>query len=358
MAAIGQGLDAIDTPALVVDLDILDRNLARMAGFFASRACRLRPHFKSHKCVALARRQLAAGQTSGITCAKLAEAEVLVAGGARDVLIANQVVGERKAWRLAELNRRAMVRCAVDAVESVVALGAAARTAGVVIPVLVEVDVGMGRCGVLPGKPAIELATRVAATPGLRFDGLQGYEGHVVCLPDPTERATRTRAALAPLIETRRALAAASLPAALVSSGGTGTYDITGALEGIDEVQCGSYALMDTAYAKIRPEFDVARWVLATVISVRGNQAVVDVGVKGLGNEFGLPQVAGHPGATARYVAEEHVPFEGLTARVGDRVRVIPSHGCTTNNLYRCMWVVQRDRIVDVWAIEGSGCLE
>jgi D-serine deaminase-like pyridoxal phosphate-dependent protein len=216
----------------------------------------------------------------------------------------------------------------------------------------------MGRCGVPPGEPARALARAVARADGLRFDGLQGYEGHVVTLRDAAERARRTREALAPLVATRKAIEEDGIPVAIVSSGGTGTYDTTGRIDGIDEVQCGSYALMDSAYTAVRPEFEVARWILATVISARDDCAVVDVGAKGIGGEFGPPAVDGVPGAVARYVAEEHVPFDGLTARVGEKVRLVPSHGCTTQNLYRRMFVCRNDRVEDTWAIEGSGCLE
>jgi D-serine deaminase-like pyridoxal phosphate-dependent protein len=355
---IGLPVSAISTPASVVDLDRLEQNLRCMSDYFAARPCKLRPHFKSHKCVELARRQLAAGSCSGITCAKLSEAEQLAAGGITDILIANQVVGPDKAHRLAALNRKATVRCAVDSLDNARELAVAARETCARIPVLVEVDVGMKRCGVSPGAPALKLAQEIVRLPELRFDGLQGYEGHVVALPDRNERTQRTREALTPLIETRRLIERAGVPVAIVSSGGTGTYDITGNIKGIDEVQCGSYALMDGSYARVRPEFVVARWILATVISSHAGWSVVDVGVKGLGCEFGPPIVAGCPGAKARYTAEEHTPFDGLAAKVGDKVRLIPSHGCTTQNLYRTMWVTRGDKIVDVWPIEGAGCLE
>jgi D-serine deaminase-like pyridoxal phosphate-dependent protein len=355
---IGKPAEAIVTPALVLDPEVLEANLALMADWFRGRPCRVRPHFKGHKCVTVAHRQLAAGSIAGITCAKLAEAEQCVAGGVRDVLIANQVVGKEKTRRLAALNRDATVRVAVDSRENTAALGEAARAADVTIGVLVEVDIGMARCGVRPGPEALALAEVVTTTDGLRFDGLQGYEGHAVMIPDPEERRRRVVEAMGPLIETRRALEEAGMPVRIVSSGGTGTYDITGEIEGIDEVQAGSYALMDAAYKKVRPEFAVARTVLTTVISVQDGYVVADVGSKGLGCEFGPPSVAGHPEAEATKVSEEHVKIVGLRAEVGHQVALIPSHGCTTNNLYRKMYVVKDGRIEDVWPIEGSGCVE
>jgi D-serine deaminase-like pyridoxal phosphate-dependent protein len=355
---LGQPIGSIATPAPVVDLDLLEQNLRHMAAYFADRPCKLRPHFKSHKCVELARRQLAAGACTGITCAKLAEAEQLAAGGIRDILIANQVVGADKARRLAALNRHAIVRCAVDSLENALLLSGVATAAGVRIPVLLEVDIGMKRCGVPPGAPALELARELCRLPGLRFDGLQAYEGHVVDLPDPEERRRRTGDAVAQVIETRRELERAGLPVTMVSGGGTGTYDITGDLAGMDEVQCGSYALMDWMYARVRDEFVVARWILATIVSSHPGYAVADVGAKGLGCEWGKPLVAGRPEAVARSVSEEHTTFDGLRADVGDTVRLVPSHGCTTQNLYRRMWIERGGTIVDVWDIEGAGCLE
>jgi D-serine deaminase-like pyridoxal phosphate-dependent protein len=355
---LGKKVDALPSPALVVDVAGLDANLRLLADYFAPRPAKLRPHFKSHKCVTLARRQLAAGSAVGITCAKLAEAEVLVAGGVTDVLIANQVVSLAKARRLAALNRRATVRAAVDCPAQVAELGAAARELGVEIGLLVEVDLGMKRCGVAPGAATLELARLVARTPGLRCDGLQGYEGHIVTLPDVDERRRRTVAAMTELVQCRQLLESNGVTCPIVSGGGTGTYDITGNVPGVDEVQAGSYALMDAAYHKIRPEFACCRWVAATVISATEGRAVADVGVKGMGCDFGTPRVLEFPTAEIPYVAEEHTPLRNVTATVGQRVRLIPSHGCTTNNLHRHMWISRAGIVKDLWPIEGSGCLE
>lgn len=355
---LGKPVEALPSPALVVDIGGLDANLKRLAEYFADRPAKLRPHFKSHKCVTLARRQLAAGSAVGITCAKLSEAEALVAGGVVDVLIANQVVSPAKARRLATLNRLATVRAAVDSPANVAELGAAAARRGVEIGVLLEVDLGMQRCGVPPGTPVLELARRVAATPGLRLDGLQGYEGHLVTLPDVEERRRRTVEAMTELVRCRQLLEAAGLPCPIVSGGGTGTYDITGTVAGVDEVQAGTYALMDVFYHKIRPEFACCRWVLATVISATDGRAVADVGTKGMGCDFGPPRAIEFPEAEIPYVAEEHTPLRNVTATVGQRVRLVPSHGCTTNNLHRRLWVARDGVVEDVWPIEGSGCLE
>lgn len=358
----GKALAEVDTPALLLDADALRANLDRMAAFFANRPSKLRPHFKSHKCTRIARLQMQAGAV-GITCAKLGEAEVVVEAGIRGILIANQIVGRLKIARLVELAKRAEPIVAVDSVENVQMLSDAARAAGVTLGALVEVDIGMHRCGVQPGRPALELARRVASLPGLRFEGLQGYEGHVVDLRDEAERTEKTRAALASLVETRRLIEQSGLRVNIVSGGGTGTYTITGDYPGVDEVQAGSYAAMDWWYSDIRPEFRQAMSILVTVISRPApDLAIIDVGRKGVGAEFGPPRIKDLPGAeVARFGSEEHTAIRlrsASTLGIGDRLEIIPSHGCTTSNLYREFIVHRKGTVMDIWPIEGSGRLQ
>jgi D-serine deaminase-like pyridoxal phosphate-dependent protein len=353
----GKAVIELPTPSMVADIAAIDANLARMDGFFAGSGCKLRPHFKSHKCVTLARRQMEYSNTVGITCAKLSEAEQLVMGGVQDILIANQVIGRDKTARIAEMNRKATVRVAVDSNLGVEQLSDAARKAGVTIGVFIEIDIGMNRGGIQPGKPVLDLAEMISGKPGLRFDGLQSYEGHIITLADYDERKRRVEQDMNPVIETKKLLEQKRIKS-IVSSGGTGTYDITGNIEGIDELQCGSYVLMDSAYKKIRPEFDNARYVLATVISDQPESKTVDVGLKGMGAEYGMPEVMAYPEAESLGFAEEHLKFEKLKANLGEKIRIIPPHGCTTNNLYDWMWITRDDIIEDVWPIEGRGCLE
>jgi D-serine deaminase-like pyridoxal phosphate-dependent protein len=353
----GRPVIELPTPSIVADIEAIDANLARMDGFFAGPGSKLRPHFKSHKCVTLAKRQMSHPNTVGITCAKLSEAEQLVRGGINDVLIANQVIGMDKTDRIAEMNRQAIVRVAVDSKLGIEQLSASARKAGVTIGVLIEIDIGMNRGGVQPGKPVLDLAEIISRAPGVHFEGIQSYEGHIVTLEDYDERKRRVEQDLKPVIESKKQLEQKGFHV-IISSGGTGTYDITGNIEGIDELQCGSYVLMDSAYKKIRPEFENARYVLATVISDRHESKTVDVGLKGMGAEYGTPEVIGHPEAEYLGFAEEHLRFKKLKANLGEKIRLIPPHGCTTNNLYSKMWITRNDIIEDVWAIEGHACLE
>lgn len=366
---IGRPIADLDTPALLLDYDLMQGNLQRMAGYFRGKPAQLRPHFKNHKCTTLARMQLAAGSAVGITCAKLAEAEVLVNAGVSDILIANQVVGANKCLRLAAIARRALIRVAVDCMEQARAIAEAATSVSSTVGLLVEVDIGMARCGVEPGKPALELARQMAKLQGVRFDGLQAYEGHLVATAGREERRASTTRDVALAVETRRLIERSGIPVAVISGGSTSTYDITGGIEGIDEVQAGTYATMDHMYKQLAPDFGLAMSVLARVISRPGDRAILDVGLKGLGHEFGDPAPRcllsadtgfKPPAGLGCRLSEEHCTVTGPVPawKVGDAVELIPSHSCTTSALYRRFIVHSAGRVVDVWPIEGAGMLE
>lgn len=306
--------------------------------------------------------QMEAGAV-GMTCAKLGEAEVLADAGIRDILIANEIVGPLKIGRLIALCARANPMVAVDSPDNIRMLSTHAAAADVTLRVLVEVDIGMGRCGVTPGQPAADLAALVASLPGLKFEGLQGYEGHCVDLRDAGERARQARASIELLVNTRRLIERAGLKVRIVSGGGTGTYDINGNTDGIDEVQAGSYAAMDWWYTDIRPEFRQAMSILTTVVSHNKSRiAIIDVGRKGVGAEWGPPRLKNSAdGRVLSYTSEEHMTIEFADDRkinVGDRIEIIPSHGCTTCNLYREFVVHQNGGVIDTWPIEGNGKLQ
>jgi D-serine deaminase-like pyridoxal phosphate-dependent protein len=230
--------------------------------------------------------------------------------------------------------------------------------AGVTIGVLVEVDVGMKRCGVPGGQPVFDLARFIERSRGVRFDGLQAYEGHVVTTPEFAERRQKVLESMENVRQSKELLEGSGIACPIVSGGGTGTYQITGNLPWFNEIQAGSYALMDCSYKKVTPEFQNALSIFCTVISAADGYAVADAGLKAMGNEFGLPVVMNAPEAKARGVAEEHLPVDGLKAAVGDKIRVIPSHGCTTCNLHRRMWILRGATLEESWPIEASGLLE
>ena len=356
-------LAEIPTPALVVDLAAMDRNIKRMADFFAGGSCRVRPHFKAHKTPAIAKRQLAAGSCSGLTCATVGEAEVVVDEGLTDdVLIANQVVGPGKAVRVAKLAKSCDMKVAVDSEFGLNDLAQAARAASVDIGVLVDVNVGLPRCGIAPGASALELAKLIDSTDGVTLRGMMGYEGHVVGIEDRAEREPRATKAMGRLLESVKMVREAGLPCEIVSAGGTGTYDITGGMEGVTEIQAGSYALMDTAYAKLDIPFEKAFSVLGTVLSrPRPDQCAADCGHKATTQDHGNPDVKGIDGASVMFLSDEHatiaLPPESTIA-VGDPIELWPSHIDPTINLHDVMYAVENDEVVEVWPISARGYLE
>jgi D-serine deaminase-like pyridoxal phosphate-dependent protein len=348
----------IPTPALVVDVAALDRNIRRMADFFSAGPCRLRPHFKAHKTPEIARRQLAAGSCTGLTCATVSEAEV-AAAFCDDLLIANEPIGPGKCGRVAVLAGRVRTTIAVDSTAGLQAISTAARAAGVTVGVLVDLNVGQMRCGVLPGGAAVELAKQAAGAAGVELRGVMGYEGHVVSLPDRAERESRTRAAMAGLVDTAAMVRAAGLPCAIVSAGGTGTYDISGRIGGITEIQAGSYALMDTDYGRLDVPFEQAFWALGTVVSrPEAGRCVADCGHKSMTKDHGLPSVRGVAGASVVSLNDEHatiaIPADSPLA-VGDRVFLRPSHTDPTMNLHDVIYALEGERVVGVWPVAARG---
>ncbi len=354
-------LHEITTPALIIDLPAMQRNIRRMAEFFAEGPCKLRPHFKAHKTPEIARRQLAAGSCTGLTCATVGEAEV-AAAFCDDILIANQVIGADKCARVAALARNVDIKIAVDSEAGVDQIAAAAVATGATVGVVVDVAVGMPRCGVAPGEPALALARRVADTSGVQLRGLMGYEGHVVGIEERAARAAGAAAAMARLTSTAALLRDSGLPCDIVSAGGTGTYDITGRAEGVSEIQAGSYVLMDTAYAKLDIPFEKAFCVLGTVVSrPRPGLCVTDSGHKACTEDHGNPAVRDLEGAIVLFLSDEHaiisVPADSRLA-IGHRIQLWPSHIDPTINLHDVFYVLDGETVVDIWPIAARGYLE
>jgi D-serine deaminase-like pyridoxal phosphate-dependent protein len=352
----GAMLEALDSPQLLIDLDTLDGNLRRMQQALAGRGIDLRAHFKSLKCAGLAK-YLAQRGVTRFLCAKLNEAEVLADAGLTDLFIANQIVGPIKLERLARLAGRAHVRVCVDDAANIEALARVCQSHGCRIGVLIEVDIGMGRCGVEPGEPALKLARLVKQNAGLEFIGLQGYDGHLQMVPDAAERQARAEAGLDRLLATRQLIERAGLPVPVVTGAGTGTWEFAAAHPAITEIQPGSFLLMDCAYHAVRPEFGCALSILATVVSRRPGWYVLDAGSKAISKDFGTPAIKGRPHDRVAKLAEEHtrVDTDHAGIHIGDRFEVIPAHCCATMNLHRACVAVRDGRIEAFWPIEASG---
>jgi len=357
---IGMPREEIDTPVLLVDLDDLEYNIEKMAEHFRTTDKVLRPHSKSHKTPAIAHKQLAAGAI-GITCAKLGEAETMADAGINDILIANEVVGPKKIARLMRLAQRCDIMVAVDSSANLDDLDAAAQAQSVQPRVLVEVNIGHNRCGAQPGENTVALARRATAAQNLHFAGIMGYEGHVVDLEDETEREEGARQCLQRLVDARADIEAVGIDVGICSSSATGDYYISTSFAGITEVQAGSYALMDAAYARLGLGFKNALSVLTTIAN-RPNeeQVITDAGLKTLTPEHGFPLVKGRPDLECHALSEEHGRLRALAGPctdlgVGDLLEFIPGHGCTTVNLHDYLYVIRDGHLVEVWPVAARG---
>ena len=355
----------IETPALIVDLPAMERNLEKMASFFEGVEATLRPHVKVHKATPiLAHMQLEAGGAQGVTCAKLAEAEILAAAGIKDILIANQIVGARKIERLANLAAYSEVIVAVDSKENVDQLSQAAQRKGVEIRILVEVNVGNNRCGVEPREPALALSKTVDQSKGLKYMGIMGYDGHCSFAVEASERPACAQETNNLLADTRGFIEDAGLPLQIVSGGGTHTYDIAGTTPGVTEVQAGTYLLMDTAFKESGVDFECTLSILSSVVSRppwsgAENLAIIDVGRKGMDTYWGLPEVKQPDGATLFSIPQEHgrLDLKGASRdlKAGDKVQLHVRDANGTVNLYDKFYAIRDERVEAVWDIPARG---
>lgn len=366
-ARVGMRLEEIDTPALLLDLEASERNLARLSRSLTGTGVRARPHAKSHKCPEIARRQVAHGAV-GVCCQKVSEAEVLVNGGMNDVLVSNEVVGRSKLERLAALAQRARIGVCVDDAANIADVNDAARAHGVTLNVLVEINVGSNRCGTDAGAPAVTLARAVARCSHLRFAGLQAYHGAAQHLRTPLARAEAIGAAVEKVRHTVTLLKADGLPADVVTGAGTGTYMLEAGSGVYNEVQPGSYVFMDADYgrnldstgAPIK-DFDHSLFILATVMShPTATRAILDVGLKAHSVDSGMPLVHAIPGATYVKAADEHGVLElsdPARLALGQKIRLIPGHCDPTVNLHDWLVCLRADRVEAIWRIAGRGAL-
>jgi len=375
-ARIGDLIEDIDTPALIIDLDAFERNIARMAEKVASmdaarratggRALRLRAHAKTHKSPDIAIRQIQAGAV-GVCVQKVAEAEALVDGGVTDVLVSNEVVGRSKLARLAALAGRATLAVCVDHPDNALALSEAMVQAGASIDVLVEIDVGAGRCGVPPGEAAASLAQRVSQLPGLRFAGLQAYHGSAQHYRTPQERQSAIDSAVAKSSATCAMIEALGIPVPRITGAGTGTFELEGTSGVYDELQAGSYIFLDADYARNQAAegstfgvFEHSLFLLATVMSRPvPERAVCDAGHKASSSDSGYPTVPDIEGAAYVGASDEHgvlrLDRPEVALAIGDKVRLIPGHCDPTVNLHDWFVGVRNGRVETLWPVSGRG---
>lgn len=359
---VGLPLDQIDTPALLVDLPALDRNIAVMAEATSSRGVNWRPHAKAHKSPAIAHRLLNAGAI-GVTCAKLGEAEVFAASGVRDILIANEVVGPIKARRLAALATYCDIIVAVDSFENARMLDAAAIAQGSRPRVVIEVDSGMTRAGVLPGEPAVALAQELAAMQGLRFAGLMSWEGHTLGVNPLAARQEAIREALSGVIATAESIRQAGVPVEIVSVGGTGTFLTSRELGGVTEVQAGGGIWGDRFYRDLAVPVEPALSIMVTVTSRPApDRIIVDAGRKTVDPSNVTPEVVGVEGVSRVALSAEHgtisLDLADDTICVGDRLHLHVGYSDQAIHLHENLILVQDDRVVALWPTLTRGKLQ
>jgi 3-hydroxy-D-aspartate aldolase len=364
----GMREDEIDTPALLIDLDAFEANLDTMAALLAPTSVKLRAHAKTHKSPVIARLQIARGAIGQCT-QKVAEAETLAWGGIDDILVSNEVVGAAKLARLAALNTIAQVAVCADHPAHVAAIEAAARDAGRRLTVLVEIDVGGGRCGLQPGTEAVELARAIAASPHLRFGGLQAYHGGAQHLRRPEQRRDAIAGAVEGARRTVEQLRQYGLDCPIVGGAGTGTFPYEAASGVYTEMQAGSYVFMDADYGRNLDAaggpvgtFRQSLFVFATVISAPvPGRAVVDAGHKAVAVDSGLPLVWGHPDINCVSASDEHMKMEfGSDTQapvVGEKLRLVPGHCDPTVARYDWYVGVRGGRVECLWPIVARGAL-
>jgi len=366
-ATVGMHLSEVDTPALILDLDALEANIACMQAKVAGTNAYLRPHAKTHKSVNIARLQLAAG-ARGVCCQKVSEAEIMVGGGVGDVFVSNEVIGAPKIARLAALARTARISVCVDDANNVDDLAKAAASFGSRLTVLVELNVGMNRCGVETPAELLELARRIAGHGSLSFGGIQAYHGSAQHVRDQDERRRAIRDAGEKVLACRAALEAAGLPCPVVAGAGTGTFEFELASGIWNELQVGSYVFMDADYGRNLDatgapvcEFANSLFILSTVLSrpVR-ERGVVDAGLKALSVDSGMPDIIDTPGVEYVRAADEHGRLalsDGTNLSVGQKLRLIPGHCDPTVNLYDWFVGFRGDRVEALWPVSARGAL-
>jgi D-serine deaminase-like pyridoxal phosphate-dependent protein len=357
MSAAGLSLAEVETPCLWVDLDTLESNIAYLANHFRQAGVQWRPHVKGIRVPSIAQQAVAAGAI-GVTCATVAEAETMVDGGIHDVLIANQVVGPHRIARLVGLCCHADVKVAVDDAANAAALGQAAAAKGVGLGVVVEVDVGQGRAGVAPGPAAVELSRYVQNTPGLRFCGLMGWEGHTRAITDVHERHQAIAEAMERLTATAALWREAGLSVSIVSGGGSGTYDVTAFHPGITEIQAGGAIFGDVMYQRLGVQTQPCLFVRSTVTSRPAPDRIVcDAGFKTLPTWKETPIPLGPARVKSVHMSAEHgvVTLEAPNAavRVGDALDFIVGYGDATVFLHRTLYGARAGIVEAVWTIQG-----
>jgi 3-hydroxy-D-aspartate aldolase len=364
-AEIGTALEDVCTPALVIDLDAFERNIAQMGQFAENAGVRHRAHAKTHKSADIALYQIEHGKACGICCQKVSEAEALVDGGVKDVMVSNQVVDPRKIDRLAQLANRARVIVCVDDAYNIEALSQAATRHNATLEVLVEIDVGAGRCGVSSSSEALVMAQQISSVDGLLFAGLQAYQGTAQHVRDYAERKARIDTAIDKVRDTVALLASEGLDCDIVGGAGTGTYYFEGESGVYNEVQSGSYVFMDADYQQVKDadgspihEFENSLFIYTSIMSTaKAKQAVCDAGLKAQSVDSGLPVVFGRTDIEYIQCSDEHgvIADPDNTLKLNDKLMLVPGHCDPTCNVHDWYVGIRDGKVECLWPVTARG---
>jgi len=367
-ASVGMDEADIQTPCLVLDLDALERNIIKMGDFAKEMGMRHRVHGKMHKSVDVALLQERLGGSCGVCCQKVSEAEAFVRGGIKDVLVSNQVRDLAKIDRLARLPKLgARTICCVDDVANVADLSAAAVKHGTEVECLVEIDCGAGRCGVQTTKDVVKIATAIDSADGLKFAGLQAYQGAMQHLEDFNQRKVKIDIAVAMVVDAVASLNAQGLECDIVGGGGTGSYYFEGQSGVYNELQCGSYAFMDADYGRIldnqgkridQGEWQNALFLLTSVMShAKADKAICDAGLKAQSVDSGLPVVFGRTDVEYIKCSDEHgvIADPDGVLKIGEKLKLVPGHCDPTCNIHDWYVGVRNGKVEALWPITARG---
>ncbi len=365
-AAPGMNEADIQTPCLVVDLDALERNIVKMGNYAKEMGVRHRIHGKMHKSVDIALLQEKLGDSCGVCCQKVSEAEVFARGGIKDVLVSNQVRDPAKIDRLARLPKLgARTIVCVDELANVAELAAAVKKHDTQIECLVEIDCGAGRCGVQEGQPVVDIAKAIEATPGLKFSGIQAYQGAMQHMESYAGRKEKTDIAIGMVARTVEMLKAEGLECDIVGGGGTGSYYFEGASGVFNELQCGSYAFMDADYQRIHDEngkkiseFENSLFILTSVMShTKADKAICDAGLKAQSVDSGLPYIFGRDDVEYIKCSDEHGVITDPTGvlKINEKLKLVPGHCDPTCNVHDYYVGVRNGKVETLWPVSARG---
>jgi len=364
-AEIGMATEDVCTPALIVDLDAFERNVQIMGDYIKQKGLRHRAHAKTHKSVDIALYQIEHGGACGVCCQKVSEAEAMVAGGVKDVLVSNQVVDPSKLNRLAMLAKKARTLVCVDDLGNIDDISAAAVKHGVEIECLVEIDCGAGRCGVQWGDPVVELAKKIDASDGLMFSGIQAYQGAAQHVHVFEERKSKIDIAVKQVADTVEMLKAESLECDIIGGAGTGTYYFEGTSGVYNEMQCGSYIFMDADYQRVKDdggsfihEFENSLFIWTSIMSkAKSDKAICDAGLKAQSVDSGLPVIFGRADIEYIKCADEHgvINDPNNSLKLNDKLKLIPGHCDPTCNIYDWYVGIRGGKVECLWPVTARG---